>query len=69
MENRDPIENDPKYEDILRLVDEEVKAKLGEPGFMGYCHGYWGLKKQILLDRYGIDWKSPAELNPNAEYD
>ena len=69
MENRDPIENDPKYIEIIRKVDEEVKAELGESHYMGYCHRFWGLKKELLLDRYGITWRSPADLNPFTEYD
>jgi hypothetical protein len=69
MENRDPIENDPKYKEIIRQVDEEVKAELGESHPMGYCHMFWGLKKKLLLERYGISWKSPADMNPNIEYD
>jgi len=30
---------------------------------------FWGLKKKILLEQYGISWKSPADMNPNTEYD
>lgn len=69
MENRDPIENDPKYKEIIRQVDEEVKAELGDSGPMGFCHLAWGLKKKILLERYGISWKSPADMNPFTEFD
>ncbi len=69
MENRDPIENDPKYKEVIRQVDQEVKAKLGDSGPLGHCHLLWGLKKKILLERYGISWKSPADLSPNAEFD
>ena len=69
MEKRDPIENDPKYKEIIRQVDEEVKAELGDPGLIGYCHLAWSLKKKILLERYGISWKSPADLNPTTEFD
>ncbi len=69
MENRDPIENDPKYKKIFSLVDQEIGQKLGNSPPMGYCHVIWSMKKQILKDRYGIDWKSPAELNPNIEFD
>jgi len=69
MENRDPIEDDPKYKDILSSVDKEIEKELGDPIPMGYCHVIWVKKKQILKDRYGVDWKSPAELNPNIEFD
>lgn len=62
MERRDPIENDPKYKEILSSVDQEIEQQLGDSRPMGYCHVFWSMKKQILKDRFGIDWKSPAEL-------
>ena len=36
---------------------------------MGFCHSYWATKKSILKDKYGIDWKSPAEMNPQTCFD
>jgi len=36
---------------------------------MGYCHVFWPAKKKVLREKYGIDWKSPAELNPDARFD
>ena len=69
MERRDPIESDPKYKEILSSIDKELEEELGDSIFMGYCHVLWAKKKQILKERYGIDWKSPAELNPTIEFD
>ena len=69
MEIRDPIENDPKYKEILASVDMEIELELGESRPLGYCHLFWSMKKQILKDRYGIDWKSPSELNPHIDFD
>jgi hypothetical protein len=65
MEKRDPTELDPRYKEIFRQVDEEVKAELGESRPKGYRYMFWGLKKKLLLERYGISWKSPADMNPN----
>ena len=42
---------------------------IGSGGYMGYCHKYWYYKKKYLKEIYGIDWKSPAELNPNTIFD
>lgn len=38
-------------------------------GMLGYCHKYWQIKKQILKELFGLDWKSPAERNPWNNYD
>ena len=73
--DHDPIEDDPKHAQIFEEVVREIKASMrreglpDEPAFLGWCHMYWGYKKQILRDKYGIDWKSPAELNPGTIYD
>jgi hypothetical protein len=29
----------------------------------------WELKKKLLKERYNIDWKTPAELNPQIRFD
>jgi hypothetical protein len=50
-------------------VHRAVVEQIGEPGMLGYSHLYWGLKKQILKEKYDIDWQSPAELNPTMEID
>ena len=36
---------------------------------IGFCHAYWEAKKKILKEDYGIDWMTPAELNPDNCYD
>jgi hypothetical protein len=46
-----------------------VKKEIGSGSYMGYCHKYWYYKKKYLKEIYGIDWKSPAELNPNTIFD
>ena len=33
------------------------------------CHKIWALQKQILREKYGITWYTPAELNPEIKYD
>jgi hypothetical protein len=65
---------------LLIAVEDEVNARaekmaceeLGIPEgeyMLGMCHLIWHYKKQILKTEYGIDWHSPAELNPDAIYD
>jgi hypothetical protein len=65
---RDPIEDDPK----LRPVIEEAHALAiaAEPTRgRGSCHRLWHAKKKILKERFGIEWFSPAEMNPGTKFD
>lgn len=36
---------------------------------LGSCHWIWAIKKQILKEKYGITWYTPAELNPDVMFD
>jgi hypothetical protein len=74
----DPIEDDPAVRPLLAEADregqarlEEMRAKQGRPGKggLGDVHFYWALKKEYLKDKYGIDWRTPAEMNPNIAFD
>ena len=57
-----------------RLKDNRDK-QLGQvvfyprEGRRGFCFLYWGIKKEILKEDYGIDWKTPKELNPLVFFD
>ena len=53
------------------LVEVKVKKILkGEDlDEFGACHLHWKTKKEVYKKYYGIDWKSPAELNPHTRYD
>lgn len=68
MFKTDNIENTEKYKfamlEITPILEKEFKDKFG----MGICHSYWYRKKELLA-KYGIDWKSPAELNPDVRFD
>ena len=35
----------------------------------GFCHVLWQMQKKVLKRDYGINWKSPSELNPHILYD
>jgi hypothetical protein len=68
----DPIEDDPNYIDIFKNINAEVDEALNDyplrDGF-GYCHVFWNMKAKILKEKYGINWKSPQELDPFTFYD
>lgn len=68
----DPIEDDPKYKNVFEIIDAEVDENLKDNpmrGGMGFCHVFWETKKKILKEKYGIPWKSPAEMNPHILFD
>lgn len=58
--------------DIEETVDKEVKELLLKRGVTrkrGYVHLVWKIKKEILRDKYNIDWLSPQDLNPHILFD
>jgi hypothetical protein len=66
----DPIEDQPQFSVILKAADREVAAELqGQPLRRGFCHRVWYIKKRILQERYGVQWFSPAEMNPGTRFD
>lgn len=66
----DPIEWSAAYEDIIDEADRRTYALLEEyPRGMGFCLAYWNARTRVLKTRYGIDWKSPAAMNPGVMFD
>jgi hypothetical protein len=61
----DPSEDDPQLATHLLRATLEVDAELAaeDRNIMGFCHLFWHTKKRILRERYGVDWRTPAELN------
>ena len=55
-----------KFKKVDKIIEEEFKDKLTERGF---CHTIWARKKQLLKEMFNIDWKTPAELNPNIIFE
>jgi len=68
----DPIEDNPKIKSIIDAADRETNTELKNSQFrdqMGFCHVFWSTKKGILKEKYGIEWKTPAEMNPFVIFD
>lgn len=65
----DPIEYSDEYLKIELEVERLIRAEIGEGDYMGFCYRYWWTKKNILKDKFGIDWKSPSDLNPEVNFD
>lgn len=65
----DPVERTAEYEAVLPEVEAEVSKELkGAPRGMGFCFGYWAAKRSALAER-GIEWHSPAAMNPCVMFD
>lgn len=68
----DPQEDDAKLKVLIDAADQEADTELADHRYrneMGYCHIFWETKKRILLKKYGIRWKSPADMNPDTFFD
>lgn len=66
----DPVEDTPEYKAIEEQVEREIQDELrDEPqGYMGFCFRYWTVKRDVLARR-GIEWRSPAIMNPRVLFD
>lgn len=66
----DPVEDMEQYQRVELDVERKTKKELeGKERGIGFCHLYWWAKKRILKEDYNIDWKTPAEMNPDARFD
>lgn len=55
----------PKYEELIADAGRKADENLAnEPRDAAFAERFWAEKKRILKAEYGIDWKSPAEMNP-----
>lgn len=65
----DPVERTQKYEAVIADVEKEVAQKLRSTRRgMGFCFAYWSAKGEALAKR-GIEWNSPALMNPGVMFD
>ena len=52
----------------VREMREALSHLKDTPRSMGFCHAYWSRLSDALSDR-GIDWRSPALMNPRCMFD
>ena len=66
----DPLIGDSEVGPVVQRVleEESEKARQVYPG-RGVCHLIWKNTKERLQNQYGIEWYSPAELNPGVCFD
>lgn len=65
----DPVEWTARFEEVIDDAQREALSHLKDtPRSMGFCHAYWSRLSDALSDR-GIDWRSPALMNPRCMFD
>lgn len=65
----DPVERTKEWEDDICDVEAECDRRLRkESKGMGFCYSYWSTKRAVLAKR-GIEWASPAIMNPRVMFD
>lgn len=66
----DPVEYTMEWEKIYYEVEKKLDERFANaPRHMGFCFRYWSAKQELLKDEYGIDWRSPAQMNPRVMFD
>jgi len=66
----DPQEDDSKKGPIIKAAAEEARQKVcgDKPLELGQSRAIWAEQKRILTEK-GINWMSPAEMNPGIVFD
>jgi len=66
----DAKEYDPKYSQAIKEVEDRARTEMKKRGIqgLGSVKFFWR-RVQEELKAKGIDWRSPAELNPNANFE
>ncbi|MBR4627916.1 MAG: ATP-binding protein [Ruminococcus sp.] len=73
----DPVEDTDRYRKVVEEVDIAAQSELESNShaakdspdgvYFSWCYAFWDIKKRLLHDRYGIDWRTPAEMKPTYE--
>ena len=69
---RDPQERDPKKRKLIKAAETEAEYSMEQDGtikFGGACHILWERQQAILREKYGIMWRTPAEMTPIMLFD
>jgi hypothetical protein len=65
----DPFEDQEPTASLIKQVRDRVDAEVDQRIRMGRCHAIWNKMKEILQTEHGIEWYSPAEMNPTVLFD
>ena len=72
MLKHDSIEDKVELREIFKSVDIETEKALKDKGIkkgLGYIHIFESYKKKLLKEKYGIEWKTTQEMNPDVMID
>ena len=66
----DPIEREEDFLSIRYELEKEIDQILlsQEDQDTPFCLRYWKEKKRVLKEKYSLNWKTPAELNPQINF-
>lgn len=64
----DPVEVKREYQGAIDEVERKLDEEFGTEIKKGMCHSIWARKKQLLAE-HGVEWRTPAELYPDAIFD
>lgn len=66
---RDAVELTKEYKQAYAKIEPKLQQEIDQlPKCRGMCHRAWSIQKQLLAAE-GIDWRTPAEMNPNVRFD
>ena len=64
----DPVEVSREYQGAIDEVEKKLDEEFGTGTKMGKCHAVWARKKALLAE-HDVQWRSPAELYPDINFD
>ncbi|WP_455584479.1 hypothetical protein [Bacteroides sp.] len=66
----DPVEWTARWEEIIDEADKKVYENLSNHSRgMGFCHAFWHERACVLKSYFGVNWCSPAVMNPGVLFD
>lgn len=66
----DPVEWTARWEEVIDDAEREAFADLEDsPRGMGFYYSYWSALGAVLLEKYGIEWRSPSVMNRGVMFD
>lgn len=69
LARKDPVEYTDEYLSVEPEMERIIRAEVGEGGYLGFVHEYDSVKKRVLNERYGIEWKTTRERYPGLLID
>lgn len=69
---RDPQEYDAEKKKLIEAARTEAEFAMKQDGTInleGSCHILWERQQKILKEKYGVIWRSPADMNPDIMFD